>query len=105
MNKNLLFLILVSVLTFVACDPEENIRVHFDCEDAIEVEIIDASDIAGCQWILTSPEVDFVMEPINLIEYIDEPEEGKEFVMTYMERPDMASTCQMGRIIEINCIQ
>ncbi len=104
MKRGLLILMIGFILTLASCSQEEEPLVHFECEDTIEVQLSDYSGLDGCQWIFVSSQVDFAMEPLNLTEFIDAPADGLTLEIAYIERPDMASICQVGRIIEIICV-
>lgn len=102
MRFKIIFYSFLLSFSFLACsNPEEEVA----CEDAIEVVLTDYTGLDGCQWILVSSQVDFAMEPINLNDFFDDLQDGMTFQIAYVERPDLASICLVGRIVEISCVE
>lgn len=100
--KNQLFILLLS-FTFVwmACPPNDE---EVQCLDAQEFELLNFSDLDGCQWLLSSPAFDFRIEPTNLGDFVNEPFQGMKINVEVEFRDDLGSICMAGRIAEILCI-
>ena len=95
-------------LFFFACGGGEEIEnpESSDCGDnAIEVTLENLTGLDGCTWMLVSSSMDERMEPTNLSDYIPDPKMDQVYVMTIIDRPDIATTCMAGRIVEITCLE
>jgi len=106
--KNLNFLFLFLILGFISsCDnPEDDLHNDPTCDSyiAVQVEQIDDAS-ADCEFFLSSTAVDFYMYPTNLLEFVDSISFGDTFEIVYQEKPDAVNICQLGRIVEIICLE
>ena len=58
--------------------------------------------LAGCDYILQSTgDSAYVLEPLNLTEFIATPVMGQEVWVSYELVPDAASACMMGPIVNL----
>lgn len=72
------------------------------CDLGMSMKLNDLSGLDGCGWVLTLGSGE-QLEPINLSEHVPNPVEDQIVNLIFEERTDMASTCQVGRIVEITC--
>ena len=70
-------------------------------EDAV---LRDFTGLDGCTWIIQLPD-GANLEPINLSNFDILPVNEKEVLISYITRPDMASICMVGTIIELEHIE
>jgi len=101
--KKILYSFLFLIVFIVACGTPN------DMQDPIEEELVDAefrdfSGVDNCTWVIELPD-GARLEPINLSDFDVLPLEGKAILISYIERLDMASTCQVGTIIELETLE
>jgi len=94
--KYSILLCLSMAMFLISCGTGTNDPESLACDNAIEATMRNYSDLDGCQWVFESEAVDRLIEPINLADFISDPEESKELKITYVERPDMATICMAG---------
>ncbi len=101
MKKCLLFSFLI--LFIFSCDRKKDIDdpISDQLEDAV---LLDFIGLDGCTWIIQLPD-GANLEPINLSDFDILPVNEKEVLISYVTRPDMASACMVGTIIELEHIE
>lgn len=87
-------------LFLIACSSSKDL----ECNNGISVTLEDASGLDGCTWLFRGPNNEGY-EPINLINYIDNPMDGSEYIIEYEVANDLASICQSGQIIRLLCVK
>jgi len=85
-------MILVAGLVFGACGV-----VEVDESDSADAGIVRFVDVEGGCWVIDSPTDRY--EPINLDESFRV--DGLFVAFSAVDRADLASICQVGRIVEI----
>ena len=73
------------------------------CHEGEKAVFKDLTGLDGCQMEIELLNGD-IIEPMNLDELSIEPEDGMKIWITYHIRTDMGSICQVGDIVEIDCI-
>ncbi len=97
--KNI-FIAFFTIAIFSSCS-----NGSMGCDNAIEASLVQVSDIPGCEWAFISEDYDRPLEPINLTDYITDPEESKSYMIEFDEKPDAATICQTGILIELTCLE
>lgn len=97
LKHTLIGLFFFTVIGIVSCGND-------DCD--IPMVIADASGLDGCQFVLTLDldDVSRTLEPINLSDFDIQPVGGLEVCGEFIVRPDLASTCQVGEIVELTSL-
>jgi len=98
LNKFLFFLIATVALSLFSCDKsnDDSTMMTFQSYEGLE----------DCGFFLTLNLEDEwrTLEPINLSDFDVVPSEGLEVCGTFIDRKDLASTCQFGEIVELTSL-
>jgi len=96
MNKFLSALALVAMVMLTTACPDDD-----PCEP-IEHFTIVPGNLAGCGYLLESTgDSTYVLEPLNLEDFIPNPVNGQEVWIVYQIEEDVASACMMGPIVTL----
>ena len=60
----------------------------------------DYTGLAGCGWVIEADE-GVVLEPLNLGEFIANPDRGMRLAIDYQEEDDYLSICMLGPIVTL----
>ena len=60
----------------------------------------DYRGLDGCGWVIEADEGD-VLEPLNLGEFISDPDAGMRLAIEYQEEGGYASICMVGPIVTL----
>ncbi len=95
------YLILILALAgFAKCDSTD----QNTCPEGAEVQLLDLTGLDGCTLVFETLDGSR-LEPLNLNAQDIEKVVGASYKIEYSERPDYASICMVGTIIEITCIE
>lgn len=101
--KKILYPFLLFAFFLAACGDSNEMQEPI-VEELIDAEFRDFSSLDGCMWVIEI-EDGAKLEPINLSDFDVLPLEGKKILISYIERLDMASVCQVGTIIELETLE
>lgn len=93
-------LLLLASLSFIQCDTTDSPESD-NCPNAEVYVLKNLAGLDGCSWALAQGDKSY--EPLNLADYITDPTEDQEVMLELTVRPDFASICQVGTIVEITC--
>ena len=92
----------LSFLLF-SCDRQN--EIDDPITDQLEVAVLrDYTGLDACTWVIQLPDA-AILEPLNLSNFDILPVDEKEVLISYIIRPDMASACQVGIIVELEHIE
>jgi len=60
----------------------------------------DYTGLDGCGWVIEGDE-GVVLEPLNLGDFISDPDAGMRLAIEYQEETDYASICMVGSIVTL----
>lgn len=88
------FLILAFVisLSFFSCKKES-------CREE-KGTLKDYTGLDGCHWMIELNNGE-VIEPVNLDEFLSQPEDGMKLCITYNDDIEMASICMVGKVVSL----
>jgi len=98
----LIGLLVLFGLTLVQCGVTEPGQAE-ECPGAEVYTLSNLTGLDGCAWVLVQGDQSY--EPINLGEFVTDAVEGQEVWFEIEERPDFASICLVGTIVEITCFR
>jgi len=86
-----------------ACGDSNDMQPPIE-DQLTDAEFRDFSGVDACMWVIELPD-GALLEPINLSDFDILPLEGKKIAISYVSRLDMASTCMVGTIIELETLE
>lgn len=101
MNKY--FFLALFALSILSCSPNNDIDEPIE-DELVSAILLDFTGLDGCTWIIQLPD-GANLEPINLSNFDILPLNEKEILISYIVRPDMASACMVGSIVELEHIE
>lgn len=85
----------------MACNGSGNAE---NCPNAESFEVVDATGLAGCVWVLKDAKNES-FEPTNLLDLKPDVKNGDRINAELKIETQLASICQMGQIVTITCIE
>ena len=73
-------------------------------DDFKSAVLLDFNGLDGCTWIIQLPD-GTNLEPINLSDFDILPLNEKAVLIAYIIRPDFASACMVGSVVELQHIE
>ena len=96
--------ILISILASVSLFACESKNGTGRCENAEEGILRNMSGLDGCGWIIQLSD-STKLEPTNLNVFDIELKDNKQVCVRYHELEGVASTCMIGKVVELDYIE
>ncbi|HYK46157.1 MAG TPA: hypothetical protein VEV83_13350 [Parafilimonas sp.] len=102
-----LSIFVLSLVLFQGCskkDSGDNGAVKSEkCGDVTHAMLINKTGLDGCRWALRLDNGDY-LEPTNLSDFDFEFVDNKSVAVNYRVRSDLVSSCMIGEVVDIICI-